>query len=161
MLENRLLFVEDDIDEDPEDSAVWQALLEAGYKVITVRNGLEAFQRLESEIFHLVLLDIMLPPKPPKQIEEEEKPLPPELEGVLRLNMGLKLLELIREGFFEKKGGTPQTVPVVVVSAVPGLERWKRIRTLMSKKKWALRKPKETHEVLAAVTQALPLYNKD
>lgn len=150
---NRIIFVEDDLDEDQEDSAVWSALVEAGYEVTPVRSGMEAFRKLQSETFHLVLLDIMLPPRHPG----DKEPLAPELEKVLRLNMGLRLLELIRNGFFEGSGGTPAAVPVVVVSAVPGMERWKEIRRLVGKREWALRKPKETHEVLTAVRQALPL----
>ncbi|MBM4285503.1 MAG: response regulator [Deltaproteobacteria bacterium] len=157
MPENKILFVEDDLDEDPEDSAGYRLLREAGYDVTIVRSGMEAFRKLQFEAFHLVLLDIMLPPRQP----DDEEPLASELVGVLRLNMGLKILELIKEGFFEKARGIPRTVPVVVVSAVPGMERWKIIRSLVGKREWALRKPKETFEVLDAVRQALPLPKKD
>jgi len=58
MKTNRLLLVEDEAD---IADLVKLNLESEGYKVIAVRDGLQALQRMKEESFDLVIMDVMLP----------------------------------------------------------------------------------------------------
>lgn len=142
----KILFVEDDLPENDADNMLWTLLINEGYAVTPVRAGAEAWESLQSTKYDLVLLDIMLPPDHEKEI--------PALAGVQRLDMGLYLLEKLRDGKFESHG-TSRDAPVVVISAVPGVDRWKRIEEFVGNDHWCLEKPVSPYDVVKEVKQAL------
>lgn len=147
---NKILFVEDELPEDDADNMLWTLLIDESYDVTPVRTGVEAWESLQDTKHDLVLLDIMLPP-------DHEKVIPP-LSGVQRLDMGLHLLKELRNGEFEP-GGTSRDVPVVVVSAVPGVDRWKKLRQLVGNDQRCFEKPISPYDVVEAVKQALEKEN--
>ncbi|MBE9571344.1 MAG: hypothetical protein IMF11_11995 [Proteobacteria bacterium] len=143
---NKILFVEDELPEDDADDMLWTLLINEGYDVTPVKTGAEAWKSLQGAKYDLVLLDIMLPP-------DHEEGIPP-LAGVQRLDMGLYLLKELRDGKFEP-GGTSGDIPVVVVSAVPGVDRWNKLRQLVGNHQWCIEKPVSPFDVVEAVKQAL------
>jgi CheY-like chemotaxis protein len=142
----KILFVEDDLPENDADDILWTLLINESYDVTPVRTGAEAWESLQSTKYDLVLLDIMLPPGHRKVI--------PPLAGVQRLDMGLYLLKELRSARFESHG-TSRDVPVVVVSAVPGVVRWHNIGKLVGDNQCCLEKPVSPYDVVNAVKQAL------
>ena len=142
----KLLFVEDDLPGDDADDMLWTLLINESYDVTPVRTGTEAWELLKDTKYDMVLLDIMLPPDHEEGI--------PHLDGVQRLDMGLYLLKELRDGKFEP-GGTCRDVPVVVVSAVPGVDRWNDITKFVGNDQWCLEKPVSPYDVVEAVKQAL------
>ena len=143
-----ILFIEDDLEDDPEESTTFLLLHEKGYMVTPARTGKEAIDKLHSTAFDLILLDIMLPPG---LLEEDDET---NLSEVKRLDMGLHMLNLLRSGAFEPTG-TSADVPVVVVSAVPGVDRWDKIRELTGNERRCLSKPCEPEEIIETVAEAL------
>jgi CheY-like chemotaxis protein len=147
-MNKRILYVEDELEEVPEENEVWYSLVEHGYEVVPARNGQDAVYYLTNEKFDLILLDVMLPPY------EENGPIGADLANVKRMEMGAHLLRKLRSGSFEG-GGTFAQVPVVVVSAVPGVELWKELKHLVRNERWCLTKPCSPMDVLTAVDEAL------
>jgi len=143
---NKILFVEDELPEDDADDMLWTLLVKESYDVTPVRTGVEAWESLQDTKYDLVLLDIMLPP-------DHEEVISP-LAGVQRLDMGLYLLKELRDGKFEPDG-TSRDVPVVVVSAVPGMDRWSKLRQLVGNDQRCLEKPVSPYDVVDVVIQAL------
>jgi len=142
----KILFVEDDLPPDNTDDMLWTLLKNEDYDVTPARTGAEAWESLQSTKYDLILLDIMLPPNHGDEI--------PALAGVQRLDMGIHLLKELRDGKFEP-GGTAQDVTVVVVSAVPGVDRWNKLGKLVGNDQWCLEKPVSPFDVVEAVKQAL------
>lgn len=144
----KILFVEDELEDNPEENEVWLGLKEHGYEVTAAKNGQQAWGYLAAEKFDLILLDIMLPPN------EEIEPTASELSMIKRMDMGLHLLKKLRSRTFERQGTSAQ-VSVVVVSAVPGVDRWKKLVELVGNERWCLAKPCSPLEVVAAIKEAL------
>ena len=146
MSKTKILFVEDDLPKEAADNMAWMLLCDEGYDVIPARTGQEAWNNLMEMRFDLIIFDIMLPPNHGAKI--------PDLSRVQRLDMGLHLLKELRAGAFELQG-TSRDVPVVVVSAVPGVDRWDKIRELVGGDHWCLVKPVSPHSLIEVVKQAL------
>lgn len=142
----KILFVEDDLPKNHADDMLWTLLINESYDVIPVRTGAEAWESLQSTKYDMVLLDIMLPPDHGEGVSA--------FAGVKRLDMGLHLLKKLRAGEFETQG-TPRDTPVVVVSAVPGVDRWNRIKEFVGNDQRCLVKPVSPYDVVEAVKQAL------
>ncbi|MBE9581335.1 MAG: hypothetical protein IMF18_06925 [Proteobacteria bacterium] len=148
----KILFVEDDLPPDSADDMLWTLLINEGYDVTPDKTGAEAWESLQSTKYDLILLDIMLPPDHGEGI--------PVLDGVQRLDMGIHLLKELRDGKFEP-GGTSRDVPAVVVSAVPGVDRWNKLGKLVGNDQWCLKKPVSPYDVVEAVKKALGKGNSD
>ena len=142
----KILFVEDDLPKEAADNMAWTLLCNEGYDVIPARTGQEAWNNLMEMRFDLIIFDIMLPP--------DHGAKTPNLSNVQRLDMGLHLLKKLRAGTFELQG-TSRDVPVVVVSAVPGVDRWDKIEGLAGGKHLCLVKPVSPRELIKVVKQAL------
>lgn len=142
----KILFVEDDLPKEAADNMAWILLCDEGYDVIPAKTGNEAWNNLMETRFDLIIFDIMLPPNHGAKI--------PNLCNVQRLDMGIHLLEELRAGTF-KLQGTSRDVPVVVVSAVPGVDRWDKIEKLAGGKHLCLVKPVSPHNLIEVVKQAL------
>ena len=88
-MRGHILIVEDDPD---ILSSLAEAIREEGFEVETAANGYQALTRMESQMPHLIFLDLMMP-----------------------LMDGWKFMEVARQRF---DGGVP---PIVLLSAVHGL----------------------------------------
>lgn len=143
---SKILFVEDDLPKEAADNMAWVLLCDEGYDVIPARTGKEAWNNLMKTRFDLIIFDIMLPPNHGAET--------PNLSNVQRLDMGIHLLKELRAGAFEPQG-TPHDVAVVVVSAVPGVDRWDKIEKLAGGKHLCLVKPVSPHKLIEFVKQAL------
>ncbi len=73
----RILLAEDD---DSMRSFLVRALKKAGYDVIDYANGEEAFERLKSEPFTLLLTDIVMPKMDGIELARRASELDPELK---------------------------------------------------------------------------------
>lgn len=142
----KILFVEDDLPKEAADNMAWTLLCDEGYDVIPARTGQAAWNNLMKIRFDLIIFDIMLPPNHGAKA--------PDLSGVQRLDMGLHLLKKLRAGTFEAQG-TLRDVAVVVVSAVPGVDRWDKISELVGGDRWCLVKPVSSDSLIEVVKQAL------
>jgi len=142
----KILFVEDDLPKEAAGNMAWTLLCDEGYDVIPARTGQEAWNNLIKMRFNLIIFDIMLPPNHGAET--------PNLSRVQRLDMGIHLLKKLRAGDFESQG-TFRDVAVVVVSAVPGVDRWDKIRELVGGDCCCLVKPVSPHKLIEVVRQAL------
>lgn len=142
----KILFVEDDLPKEAADNMAWTLLCDEGYDVIPARTGQEAWNNLMEMRFDLIIFDIMLPPNHGAKT--------PNLSKVQRLDMGLHLLKELKAGAFEPQG-TSLDVPVVVVSAVPGVDRWDKISELVGGTHWCLVKPVSPYSLIEVVRRAL------
>lgn len=151
-MKGKILFIEDELPEKSERSSIWTLLLERGFSVSVARTGQQANACLKNEQYDLVLMDIMLPPS---NVCDNERG---ELAKVKRLDMGIFLLEQIRAGTFAEYG-TKEDVLVVVISAVPGIERWEKIGRLVGNDELCLEKPCSPEDQLHAVILAFEKLN--
>lgn len=142
----KILFVEDDLPKEAADNMAWTLLCDEGYDVIPARTGQEAWNNLMKIRFDLIIFDIMLPPNHGAKTSN--------LSKVQRLDMGLHLLKELKAGAFEPQG-TSRDVPVVVVSAVLGVDRWDKIRGLVGSDHWCLDKPVSPYSLIEVVKLAL------
>jgi|GEM_PF-7133494 len=142
----KILFIEDDLPQAPEDNELWMLLLGNGYAVAPARTGAEAWQLLGKEKFDVVIADIML--------SAGKSNANANLEGISRLDMGAYLIENIRSATFEPTG-TGRDVPIVVVSAVVGKERWERIEKALGEQDIILKKPLAPQDIFEAVRDVL------
>ncbi len=142
----RILVVEDELEEPLEDNFIITLLEDEAYDITIARTGEEAYAKMAAGRFSLILLDMMLPPS--------ESASTTRFNGIKRLDMGVHLLELLRKGEFEPKGARKDTL-VVVVSAVPGLERWKKIIGLLGNEQCLLPKPAEPEVIFEVVQRTL------
>ena len=74
---NRILLAEDDND---MRRFLAGALERAGYEVVSYENGMEAYERLQEEPFHLLLTDIVMPEMDGIELARRANALDPDLK---------------------------------------------------------------------------------
>ena len=107
MKRKRILFIDD---EPFEVESIRDALEYEQYEVIFAKNAEEAFEKIKSSDFNLVILDIIMPP-------EGEKPDPANARTT-----GLRVGQAIREAF--------PKIPIICLSVVTDRYVKNRIKNL-------------------------------
>ncbi len=86
------------VDDEPDVNATVKTVLEnAGYKVISAINGDDCLKKLKKDKPDLILMDIMMPGTPVKQVVEKIKGIKIAYLSVVRLN------EAEKEDLFKNK----------------------------------------------------------
>lgn len=149
MEKKRILIVEEELCKPIEDNALLILLDDNGIEYDIAETGAEAFGFLEKNRYDMICLDIMLE----ANNEGKAPKLPADLK---RVDVGVYILEKLRSGAFELDGAAKDT-PVVVVSAVTGYERRKKIIKLLKKEEYYIQKPTEPKEIFKAIKNILGL----
>lgn len=108
-MKTRILFVED---ERWGVSPYFKELEKKGFECILATDGDEALEKLETESFDLVSMDIMFPPG--KALDKNVEP----------IKSGIRLLEMIRLGKIEN---CDPNIKIVILTAVINYEIEKEI----------------------------------
>jgi CheY-like chemotaxis protein len=118
---------------------------EAKWQITQANTVSQALDLIRDNTFDLVVADMILPPDDSKR-----------QRGSVDPDAGIQLLESIRDS--GRTGGTPPSVPILVITAVVSIEQKAKIVEKLSTPRYYLNKPlneNEYRKIVKELTEAL------